>query len=129
LLYGSLAVLNPATMEKELALWTAEVVDSNRMKAADQKLEFANGNNPIKHVIYIIKENRTYDQLFGDLQKNGKPVGNGDPSLAMYGADITPNQHAMLLQYGVMDNFYDSGEGVRRGAYVVDYRHRHGLPG
>jgi hypothetical protein len=61
-------------------------------------------------VIYIIKENRTYDQLFGDLQKDGKPVGNGDPSLTMYGADITPNQHAMLLQYGVMDNFYDSGE-------------------
>jgi DNA-binding beta-propeller fold protein YncE len=110
LLYGSLAVLDPAAMEKDMAKWTAEVVDSNRMKAANQKLEFANGKNPIKHVIYIIKENRTYDQLFGDLQKDGKPVGNGDPSLTMYGADITPNQHAMLLQYGVMDNFYDSGE-------------------
>jgi DNA-binding beta-propeller fold protein YncE len=110
LLYGSLAVLDPAEMEKDIATWTAEVVDSNRMKAAAQKLDFADGKNPIKHVIYIIKENRTYDQLFGDLQKDGKPVGNGDPSLTMYGADITPNQHAMLLQYGVMDNFYDSGE-------------------
>ena len=110
LLYGSLAVLDPVEMEKDIATWTAEVVDSNRMKAATQKLDFADGKNPIKHVIYIIKENRTYDQLFGDLQKDGKPVGNGDPSLTMYGADITPNQHAMLLQYGVMDNFYDSGE-------------------
>jgi DNA-binding beta-propeller fold protein YncE len=110
LLYGSLAVLDPAAMEKDMATWTAEVIDSNRMKAADQKLDFANGKNPIKHVIYIIKENRTYDQLFGDLQENGKPLGNGDPSLTMYGAGITPNQHAMAMQFGVMDNFYDSGE-------------------
>ena len=43
--------------------------------------------DPIKHVIYIIKENRTYDQIFGDLKKDGKPVGNGDSSLTMYGAD------------------------------------------
>jgi hypothetical protein len=61
-------------------------------------------------VIYIIKENRTYDQVFGDLKKDGKPVGNGDPSLTMYGADITPNQHKLALQFGVLDNFFDSGE-------------------
>src|SRR4051794_31192991 len=60
---------------------------------------------PIKHVVYIIKENRTYDQIFGDLEQNGKRVGNGDASLTMYGKDITPNQHAMALQFGVMDNF------------------------
>ncbi|SNT42129.1 Lactonase, 7-bladed beta-propeller [Granulicella rosea] len=110
LLYGSLAVLNPSTMENDLPTWTSVVLESNRMKSAEQKLSFANGQNPIKHVIYIIKENRTYDQLFGDLQKDGKPFANGDPSLTMYGADITPNQHAMAMQYGVMDNFYDSGE-------------------
>jgi DNA-binding beta-propeller fold protein YncE len=111
LLYGSIAVLDAASMERDLPKWTAEVLESNRMKAAEEKLQFAGGRpNPIKHVIYIIKENRTYDQLFGDLKQNGKDVGNGDPSLTMYGADITPNQHAMALQFGVMDNFYDSGE-------------------
>jgi DNA-binding beta-propeller fold protein YncE len=116
LLYGSLAVLDETSVESNLAKWTSEVVESNRMKAAEEKIQFANGvgmgsgSGPIKHVIYIIKENRTYDQLFGDLKQNGRPVGNGDASLTMYGADITRNQHAMALQFGVMDNFYDSGE-------------------
>ena len=59
----------------------------------------------VKHVIYIVKENRTYDQILGDLK-----VGNGDPSLTMYGEDITPNEHKLALQFGVLDNFYDSGE-------------------
>jgi DNA-binding beta-propeller fold protein YncE len=113
LLYGSLAVLDVKGMEAELPKWTAEVVESNRMKAAEEKIQFAGGAagpGPIKHVIYIIKENRTYDQVFGDLQVNGKAVGNGDPSLTMYGAEVTPNQHALALQFGVLDNFYDSGE-------------------
>jgi DNA-binding beta-propeller fold protein YncE len=111
LLYGSLAVLDMHTLEQELPKWTAEVVESNRMKAAQEKIQFAGGQQDrIKHVIYIIKENRTYDQVLGDLKQNGKPVGNGDASLAMYGADITPNQHKLALQFGVLDNFYDSGE-------------------
>jgi DNA-binding beta-propeller fold protein YncE len=111
LLYGSLAVLDMQAMERDLPKWTAEVVESNRMKAAEEKIQLAGGRqNPIKHVIYIIKENRTYDQVFGDLKQNGEPVGNGDASLAMYGADITPNQHKLALQFGVLDNFYDSGE-------------------
>jgi hypothetical protein len=61
-------------------------------------------------VIYIIKENRTYDQVLGDLAKDGKAVGNGDAALTMYGAAVTPNQHALALQFGVLDNFYDSAE-------------------
>ena len=62
------------------------------MKAAEEKIPFAGeARSPIKHVIYIIKENRTYDQVLGDLTQDGKPVGNGDPSLTMYGAAITPN--------------------------------------
>ena len=65
---------------------------------------------PSSTSIYIIKENRTYDQLFGDLQFNGQPVGNGDRSLTMYGQEITPNQHKLALQFGVLDNFYDSAE-------------------
>ena len=111
LLYGSLATLDMADVEKNLPRWTSVVLESNRMKAAAEKIAFAGGaQNPIKHVIYIIKENRTYDQIFGDLKKEGKPVGNGDPSLMMYGETITPNLHKLALQFGVLDNFFDSGE-------------------
>lgn len=64
----------------------------------------------IKHVIYIIKENRGYDQVLGDL-----PRGNGDPSLTIYGRGITPNQHALAERFILLDNFYNnapvSGEG------------------
>ena len=111
LLYGSLAVLDVKGMESELPKWTDEVLESNRMKAAEEKIQFADGSHDrIKHVIYIIKENRTYDQIFGDLKQNGKPVGNGDATLTMYGEAVTPNQHKLALQFGVLDNFYDSGE-------------------
>ncbi len=111
LLYGSLAVLDVQGMESDLPKWTDEVLESNRMKAAEEKIQFADGSHDhIKHVIYIIKENRTYDQVLGDLKQNGKPVGNGDATLAMYGEDVTPNEHKLALQFGVLDNFYDSGE-------------------
>ena len=59
----------------------------------------------IKHIIYIVRENRTYDQLLGDL-----PVGNGDPRLAEFGHVITPNAHAIALNFVTLDNFYDTGE-------------------
>ncbi len=111
LLYGSLAVLDAGEMERDLKQETAVVLESNRMKAAEEKITFASGDTSrIKHVIYIIKENRTYDQVFGDLKQDGKPVGNGDPSLTMYGESVTPNQHKLALQFGVLDNFFDSGE-------------------
>jgi len=111
LLYGSLATLDESDIEKDLPRWTEIALESNRMKAAAEKIVFAGETqNRIKHVIYIIKENRTYDQVFGDLNKDGKPVGNGDPSLTMYGEAITPNLHKLALQFGVLDNFFDSGE-------------------
>jgi DNA-binding beta-propeller fold protein YncE len=111
LLHGSLATLDAKEIESDLPHWTGEVLESNRMKAAEEKIAFAGAEqNRIKHVIYIIKENRTYDQILGDLKKDGKPVGNGDPSLTMYGEAITPNLHKLALQFGVLDNFYDSGE-------------------
>jgi DNA-binding beta-propeller fold protein YncE len=111
LLYGSVATLDAAGIEKNLPQWTEAALDSNRMKAAKEKIAFAGGaQDRIQHVIYIIKENRSYDQVFGDLKKDGKPVGNGDPSLTMYGEAITPNQHKLALQFGVLDNFYDSAE-------------------
>jgi len=111
LLHGSLAAIDARDIEVDLPQWTSVVMESNRMKAAAEKIAFRGADqSPIKHVIYIIKENRTYDQVFGDLKKNGKPVGNGDPSLTMYGEEITPNLHKLALQFGVLDNFYDSGE-------------------
>ncbi len=111
LLHGSLAAIDEGSVEKNLKDWTENVVTANRMKAAEEKITFANGaHDRIKHVIYIIKENRTYDQVFGDLKEQGKAVGNGDESLTMFGADVTPNLHKLALQFGVLDNFYDSGE-------------------
>jgi DNA-binding beta-propeller fold protein YncE len=111
LLYGSLAALDEREIASNLAAWTSTVLASNRMKAAQEQIAFAGGaQGRIKHVIYIIKENRTYDQILGDLKQNGREVGNGDPSLAMYGEAITPNQHKLALEFGVLDNFFDSGE-------------------
>ena len=62
------------------------------------------GHSPIKHVFVIIKENRTYDQVLGDM-----PQGNGDATDAQFGAAITPNQHALATRFGLFDNFYDVG--------------------
>jgi YVTN family beta-propeller protein len=63
------------------------------------------GPTPIKHVIYVMKENRTYDQVLGDL-----PKGNGDPSLAIYGQNVTPNQHELASRFVTFDNFYADAE-------------------
>jgi phospholipase C len=60
--------------------------------------------SPIQHVFYIIKENRTYDQVLGD-----DPRGNGDPTITQYGKTVTPNQHALADSFVLFDNFYDSG--------------------
>ncbi len=64
----------------------------------------------IKHVFMIVKENRTYDQLFGDI-----PTGNGNPALAQYGENVTPNQHALTQQFGLYDNTYDIGTNSAEG--------------
>jgi DNA-binding beta-propeller fold protein YncE len=105
LMYGSLSKVDYPQALKTLQASTQEVIQNNQLRAESGSIHFAGGANPIKHVIYIIKENRTYDQVFGDLK-----IGNGDPSLTMYGEDITPNQHKLAMQFGVLDNFYDSGE-------------------
>ncbi|MEU9888711.1 bifunctional YncE family protein/alkaline phosphatase family protein [Sphaerisporangium sp. NPDC051011] len=64
----------------------------------------------IKHVFLLVKENRTYDQVFGD-----DPRGNGDPSLAQFGEKVTPNQHALARQFGLYDNTYDIGTNSAEG--------------
>jgi DNA-binding beta-propeller fold protein YncE len=105
LLYGSIARLKIQDIEKQLPELTRKVEESNLLHASPGQIQFAQPSNPIHHVIYIIKENRTYDQVLGDLK-----VGNGDPSLTLYGSEVTPNLHKLALQFGVLDNFYDSGE-------------------
>jgi sugar lactone lactonase YvrE len=69
----------------------------------------------IKHIVYIIKENRTYDQVLGDM-----PEGRGDTSYCVFGDSITPNQHAMALQYGLLDNYYASGKSSAEGHQWTD---------
>jgi YVTN family beta-propeller protein len=64
----------------------------------------------IKHVFLIVKENRTYDQVYGDI-----PAGNGNPALAQYGENVTPNQHALAKQFGLYDNTYDIGTNSAEG--------------
>jgi len=113
LIRGSLARVPLRDVEDRLAQMTDEVERSNLMQPRPDEVSgssptatiFPDGRNPIRHVIYVIKENRTYDQVFGDLHP-----GNGDPSLVMFGEDITPNQHALARRFGIVDNFYCSGE-------------------
>ena len=105
LLHGSLASVDVKEIARNLPETTKTVAATNFGTGADQRLPFPGGKGLIHHVIYIIKENRTYDQVFGDLK-----VGNGDPSLTMYGEEITPNQHQLAREFGILDNFYDSGE-------------------
>jgi DNA-binding beta-propeller fold protein YncE len=105
MLHGSLATIQLDDAKANLRELTKQVLESNLMYAAQKRIAFEGGGDKIRHVIYIIRENRTYDQLLGDLS-----VGDGDPSLTMYGEEITPNLHALAKQFGVLDNFYDSGE-------------------
>jgi DNA-binding beta-propeller fold protein YncE len=105
LIHGSLARIPLADVTADLSAYTKQVVDTNALRGNGDRVPFAGGENKIHHVIYIIKENRTYDQVFGDLAG-----ANGDSSLTMYGEDITPNQHKLARQFGILDNFYDSGE-------------------
>ena len=66
---------------------------------------------PIKYVLYIIKENRTYDQVLGDLKDaSGKPIGNGDPRLTIFGEKVTPNHHQLARDYVLFDNLYSNSE-------------------
>ena len=78
--------------------------------------------SPIKHVFYVIRENRTYDQVLGDVDR-----GNGDPALCRFGDDVTPNAHALAREFGLLDNFYVDaevsydGHAWSMGAYATDF--------
>jgi DNA-binding beta-propeller fold protein YncE len=99
----------PMPSGAELASLTWQVAKNNyfpKTVGGDRnEAKLARMRSQIKHVIYVIKENRTYDQVLGDL-----PRGNGDPRLAVFGAATTPNLHRLASNFVTLDNFLDSGE-------------------
>ena len=110
---GGLLTL-PMPSPRQLADMTWQVAANNAFPSVahrDRASEtMAAVRQKIDHVIYIVKENRTYDQILGDLD-----VGNGDPSLAILPQPITPNHHALSKSFVTLDNFFDSGESSNTG--------------
>lgn len=128
---GTLSIINVPN-EKQLSIFSQSVYQNtpyNKSKELTASGEEGNpiplkiGNpSPIKYVFYIIKENRTYDQVLGDM-----PEGNGDSSLCLFGEKVTPNLHALAREFVLLDNFYVDGEvsadghNWSLGAYATDY--------
>lgn len=118
-LNGSVTVLPANATAAELARLTERVARANNW---DRARTAAPQFPPFKHVIYIIKENRTYDQVMGDL-----PQGDGDASLVFFPAAVSPNHHAMAERFGLFDRFFCNAEVSSQGhvwstaAYVTDY--------
>ncbi|MFM7591496.1 MAG: alkaline phosphatase family protein, partial [Isosphaeraceae bacterium] len=104
---GSVSVLD---LEKSIAAETAKVAENNRWEAVTRKPALKVYNGGIEHVIYIIKENRTYDEVFGDL-----PQGNGDPKLTSLGARVMPNHQKLATEFTLFDNGYVSGTNSADG--------------
>lgn len=113
---GTVNILAVDQLKRQIKAWTKQVYDNIPYK--DDYLTQARppqepsvvprqvgAGSPIKHVIYIIKENRTYDQVFGDISR-----GNGDSRLTIFGEQITPNHHAIATQWVLFDNLYCDGE-------------------
>ena len=128
---GTLSII-PVPDQNQLSVYST-VVYNNTPYSTDNKdipggeignpIPAKTGNaSPIKYVFYIIKENRTYDQVLGDI-----PEGNGDTSLVLFGEKITPNQHALAREFVLLDNFYVDGEvsadghNWSMGAYATDF--------
>jgi YVTN family beta-propeller protein len=115
----------PVPDAKELPTLTARVranhPESKKPSASIQQAALSK----IKHVVYIIRENRTYDQDFGDISR-----GNGDPNLVLFGAETTPNGHRLATDFVLFDNFYANGEVSWDGhewcdyAYATDFTQR-----
>ena len=117
----------PPPDAKTLSDFTQQVMrNEGLLSSVDVKL--FPGPTPIHHVIYVIKENRSYDQVFGDLERagNGEPA-DGDPSLAIFGAgeaaqrpggpsqNISPNARALALRFGLLDRFFVNSEASPDG--------------
>jgi hypothetical protein len=101
---GSVGVL-PVPDAAQLAAYTHAVRENNRLpRAPSSPVPPPKWASAIEHVVYIVKENRTYDQVFGAIGK-----GNGDPSLVMFGEDVTPNHHRLANDFVLLDNFFATG--------------------
>jgi YVTN family beta-propeller protein len=128
---GTLSIINTPDAQ-QLSMFSQQVY-KNTPYNKDKELESTGATNnpipqkigdssPIKYVFYIIKENRTYDQVLGDM-----PEGNGDTSLCLFGEKITPNEHAISREFVLLDNFYVNsevsadGHNWSVGAYADDY--------
>jgi YVTN family beta-propeller protein len=121
---GALSVI-PVPDEAKLKEYTAQVY--RNCPYSDEQLTSApyptktaiptkvGDPSPIKYVIYIIKENRTYDQVFGDLAEGKNPKGNGDPTLCMFPRKVTPNHHKLAEEFVLLDNLYCNGQVSRDG--------------
>jgi DNA-binding beta-propeller fold protein YncE len=100
-----------AVRERALAVWTAQALRCRptppAAPAAPGPIPSSVGGtlSPLRHVVYIIKENRTYDQILGDM-----PEGNGDPRLCLFPEEVTPNHHALARDFVLLDNFYANAE-------------------
>jgi YVTN family beta-propeller protein len=131
LLNGALSVL-PRPDEAALRQMTDRVYSLSAAAAGGRRAlperpegspipDAAGGASPVRYVFYVIRENRTYDQVLGDL-----PKGNGDPNLALFGEEVTPNAHALASEFVLFDNFYvDSevshdGHSFSTAAYATD---------
>jgi len=95
---GTASWIDPFT-DDQLAAWTKKAFSNSPYR--DSKLQEASTLPPIQHVLYIEKENRTYDQVLGDMKE-----GNGDASLVLFGEDVTPNLHKLAREFVLLDNFY-----------------------
>jgi YVTN family beta-propeller protein len=95
---GTASWIDPYS-DEQLAGWTKTVFANSPYR--DARLDEANPLPPIEHVIYIVKENRSYDQVLGDVKE-----GNGDPSLVLAGENVTPNHHKLAREFALFDNFY-----------------------
>ncbi len=98
----------PVPLPSQLEALTKRVVENNRfdyVRSASVDPLMTELRRRIQHVIYVIKENRTYDQVLGDLE-----VGDGDPSLTEFPEPLTPNHHSIARRFVTLDNFLDSGE-------------------
>ncbi len=110
-----------------LARANDRVVENSRVpsRTVGDKSAVVVARGPIKHVIYVVKENRTFDQVFGDI-----PGASGDPNLVLFGKNVTPNQHAIAERFGVLDNTMADaevsadGHNWTVGAFANDYLER-----
>jgi YVTN family beta-propeller protein len=99
---GTASFIDPFTAE-QLEAYTKTAMANSAYR--DEKLDLPNPFPPIEHVIYIVKENRSYDQVLGDMKE-----GNGDASLVLFGEKVTPNEHKIARQFVLLDNFYVNGD-------------------